>query len=845
MSKPAGSFYIPVDEEATFFKLYKGALKFGEDLYLTEKHADLSPILIDIDLRFNMRESTNHVYTQEDVETIIRSYMEAIKENLAFTSATIYVLEKPSASIKKDTFKDGLHIVIPDIVARPAVHYIIRTKAMELLADLFKTMGATNDISDIIDERVLEINPWQMYGSKKPSGDPYAITSIYTLDNNPDNNSIMTVCTKTLPNYRYVEVMSIRNKYRETPLRNDRITEIEAFETSMYDEREKKKCVSHASQTTRNTTKTSYPYLGLVNALVHILNPDRANSWDTWIRLGWCLRTIDNSLLPLWIEFSRNSPKFMEGDCEMRWDYMRDEGLNIGTLHMWARTDNPKAYSDAITKDLSELLKASLAMSHYDIAKVVHHMYQHQYVCVSIKQKQWYEFRDHRWNHCDGGYTLRNKISVEVYNEYTKLSTWFNTQSLAAEPGDQAAWTAKSAICGKIALKLKDTGFKESIMKECADMFFVPKFEEKLDSRLNLIGFKDGVLELDTMEFREGHPEDLISFSTNTNYREYSESDPYNAPVMEFINSILPKEDMRDYVLKVLSSCLDGAVREERFHIWTGVGSNGKSKMLELLLESLGDYFCNMSVTAVTGKRVSSDGTNSELVRSKGKRALVLQEPGDNEKLNMGWVKELTGGDRIIARGLFKEPIEFKPQFKMFLICNHLPAVPPEDGGTWRRIRVVEFTSRFCENPDPTKPNEFPMDGEISSKFMIWKETFMAILIEYYRRYREEGSADPEDVMECTRQYQKANDAMGQYMDDRVEKDDAGFITVAEIYKDCSQWIRESNPGIKVPRQSEAKTYFEKRWGKVVRAGTRTGWKGLRLRGSGFVEEGIDEDDNS
>ena len=35
--------------------------------------------------------------------------------------------------------------------------------------------------------------------------------------------------------------------------------------------------------------------------------------------------------------------------------------------------------------------------------------------------------------------------------------------------------------------------------------------------------------------------------------------------------------------------------------------------------------------------------------------------------------------------------------------------------GLWRRIRVVEFLSKFCDNPK--KPNEFAMDLELSDKF--------------------------------------------------------------------------------------------------------------------------------
>ena len=88
-----------------------------------------------------------------------------------------------------------------------------------------------------------------------------------------------------------------------------------------------------------------------------------------------------------------------------------------------------------------------------------------------------------------------------------------------------------------------------------------------------------------------------------------------------------------------------------------------------------------------------------------------MQETEAGDKLQLGFMKSLTGEDKILARGLYKDPFYFVPQFKMIISCNVLPDIVSDDGGTWRRIKVVEYTERFVDNPK--KSNEHKKDPKL------------------------------------------------------------------------------------------------------------------------------------
>ena len=835
ITSPAGSYYIQTDNMSRFYELYSNVLKENLPLYFTEKHRDISPVLIDFDFRFDIATTTRQ-YTFQHIESVVKRYSKEIRKYVTLDEdLQVYVMEKKNPFVvdSKNLVKDGIHIVIPNVVTKPSIQLMVRKNLLKDFSEILQDVGSKNDISDIFDECVIHKNNWQMYGSTKPGCEPYKVT--YHLNVNKSHEIVYNELESD--DTKYVEVLSIRNKFDETLISDAKKAAIEKLNTQILQKEiqknKKKHVLGKIIQTNENNFQAKSEDLDIVRKLISLLNTNRSTKYDEWIRLGWCLRNVDSSLLTEWDDFSKHSDKYEVGYCESVWFRMKEGGLGIGTLHMWARTDSPDEYKKLLTADLTQYIYKSMSHLDYDVALVIKRMFGHRFRCASHKHQLWYEYKNHKWNLVEKGYTLFYKeIPVKLFDEYTKVQILESQKSLNTTDSfekDQCSKRGEDLL--KISRKLKGTNFvKDKMYKECSGMFYEPGFEEKLDSNPSLLGFENGVFDLETEEFREGRPEDYISMSTGINFIEFDEDNPYVHEINDFMSKVLTNKQVRDYVWSLFASMLDGANRDEKFHIWTGSGSNGKSKIVELLQNAIGEYACIFNISLLTQKRVGSSATNSELAIAKGKRFAILQEPEEDERLNVGLMKELTGGDKIQCRGLFKDPIKFKPMFKMILTCNHMPAIPPDDGGTWRRVRRVEFTSKFVDSPDANNPHEFKIDRELTYKFDVWKETFMAILLNKYSDYRRVGKiVEPKEVMEATNEYQKKNDMFAEFCEMNVQNDENGSIELSKLFTKFKEHCARDNILNKGIKKSVFKEAMEKRYGKTKALKGIVSLKGISL----------------
>jgi len=375
--------------------------------------------------------------------------------------------------------------------------------------------------------------------------------------------------------------------------------------------------------------------------------------------------------------------------------------------------------------------------------------------------------------------------------------------------------------------KLHNCGFKDAVMKECVGLFYEEGFEQTLNTSPFRIGCANGVIHLDAIKpnparpgemmpmdkekgdpynfFQDGVPEDYITFQVGNDmpeyspipYIEYDPSDPEQIEIDEFFSKLFPRPELKAWVLKLLASCLEGKNREQCYYTFQGVGGNGKSKLVELMIMTLGDYQSSLQSTALTRKRPESGAANPDIMSIKNKRFIYMQEPDDREPLNTSRMKQFSGEDAVEARGLFQDQERFKIAGKLFMMCNTLPTINSMDRGTWRRIRLIPFESKFVNPGDKEigQPNVFPKDMNLNAKLKKWRIPFFSRLVHIYlTQYAvsDNGTLEPapEIVMSESRKYRDTFDSLNKFCQERCRIDPTSdeAATVSDVWKSYRYW---------------------------------------------------------
>ena len=884
-----GSFYIPDEEYPVFLKLYyENIIKRKKREYLTEKQLEKNaPILIDLDLRFDTSVKTRQ-YTNDHIDDLIDLYLGTLKNEMfqfdEDTNFPIYVFEKPNVNCLSDKTKDGIHIII-GIQTDRTTQILLRKKMIPKLKDTWDGLPITNSWEDVFDDGIsVGHTNWQMIGSSKPNHESYAVTRIYniTFDTNDQEFIVDNINVKGYDFAANIHKLSARYNLHYSPFMRSEFSEehsksgggltnvkkrtintlVSTAPVSVFNITNKEQMdaaitafLETAELAHDYETKEIYDYTMTLPATYY-----QQGSYTKWIRVGWCLKNISkenpNKYFIIWLAFSSQQQGFQYGgavsELYSKWEKMNSndiKGLTKRSLMYWAKIDAYKKYKEIHEKTIDFYVEQTIdsymcafasdekkptGCGEADLVEVLYQLKKDQFVCVSIAGNIWYQYINHHWTMIDSGTTLRSSITTELRKIYYKKAEGLMEQISNLPEGDNRKESLDKRVTKILAIvsRLGKTTDKKNMMIEAKDRFYDKDFLNNLDKNPWLMCFKNGVWDFQNGVFRDGKPEDYISMTTGI---EYIKNDPVHdadsiREVKEFMKQLFPIPELEQYMWEHLASSLIGTSSNQTFNNYIGEGSNGKSVLTSLMGMVLGSYKGDLPHTAITQQRTKVGGLAPEIVALKGKRYVVMQEPSKGDSINEGIMKQFTSGvEPIIARAPYMvESLEFVPQFKLVVCANQFLKINSNDHGTWRRIRVPKFLSLFTTNPvkdDPEKPYQFKLIPDMERKFEEkLKYIFMSMLVDI--ALEKKGVVkDCDYVLSASDDYRQSQDVVSEFINENVMKQVGGVIKKTRLNNAFKDWFQNTY-GKNSPQMKEVHTYMDKKFGKA----TKSGWKDVVIR---------------
>jgi P4 family phage/plasmid primase-like protien len=346
-----------------------------------------------------------------------------------------------------------------------------------------------------------------------------------------------------------------------------------------------------------------------------------------------------------------------------------------------------------------------------------------------------------------------------------------------------------------IARFMGSVNTREKIQKDLIYRLADSTFIDKLNAHTHLIGMKNGIYDTDTGELRAARVHDYVSMSTGINLID-SKYEERTERLIHILAMIFPDADVLYYFIRSCAMLLEGGNKDKLIHVWWGKGNNGKSMIEKLLSKTLGDYATVAATSLITGKRGMADNASPQLAILEGKLVVFLQEPNPNEVIRIGMVKELTGGDAITARQLYREPKTFIPKFKLVIVCNNVMEIPSIDVAFKNRLVVIPFQSTFHKKIDKPGPYDFPMDTNIAKNIGDYSDVFLRMLVDEYERIKREKKGDyikPESIESATREYIEWNNSVLRFFSEHVVYDKDAEYPLDQLYREYKIWMLDNS----------------------------------------------------
>jgi putative DNA primase/helicase len=394
----------------------------------------------------------------------------------------------------------------------------------------------------------------------------------------------------------------------------------------------------------------------------------------------------------------------------------------------------------------------------------------------SFTEKSWLIWDKKRW-----AYDVTGEIDRRAKTAVRNLAA----EGEEIDPDEEGLKKAFKAFSNKCETYNKII----SIVKLARSEPGIPVIAEDLDTDPWLINCNNGTLDLRNSELSDPLRKNLITKLAPVDYDPKAECPTW----LKFLDSVFEgKADLIAFIKRALGYALTGDVREQSLFFLYGTGSNGKSTLLEVISDILGDYAQTTSAETLLSKDRQGGNSATEIADLKGSRFVSAAEADAGRKMAEALVKQLTGSDTVTARRLYQNFFTFKPTAKIFLAVNHKPIVQGADPAIWRRIKLIPFNKKFeGAEKDPTLPVK--LRQELPGIFR-W-------IVEGCQEWLQRGLDPPDEVLLATDEYRSDMDQMAPFIAEMcITGRSALCVKVKELYTNYVEYCERNKEHAISPR---------------------------------------------
>jgi putative DNA primase/helicase len=322
--------------------------------------------------------------------------------------------------------------------------------------------------------------------------------------------------------------------------------------------------------------------------------------------------------------------------------------------------------------------------------------------------------------------------------------------------------------------------------------------EDEFDSVPEFLVCSNGVFDLGVTEETRGGSMELlphesvrrVTLRTRVEYRPEADCPMFK----KYLREVLPDPEVRKFLQKALGSSLLGKPKDKKMINLIGPRNSGKSILLEVLRDALGDYCEWINPQVLTAKRngTDPDKASPSLHATRLAKLVVASEPDSGDRWDAGLLKALTGRDMVHSRNMYGNLTKWTPRFLIVLASNDFVRLNVEDEALVARIAPVRFPKSYVlpegdEGGVPVWPEGTPedqrADKHLSERIRASEEEMSGVLnwlLEGLRMFLREGLNEPDAVREERGAMEKDSSLVVTWLEAAKEDGIIGELTLAE-----------------------------------------------------------------